>query len=200
MAEHKSTSARDYVDSYVRDQDLEGYLSKAQPLYDPTKTAPETTTSEENANASPQTTTAELHTGYDRHRPTLNPIPADAPTVDNSQQQVPQRPKVMWVVRDMLDQKREIHEKALDNCADLHVDLMTCFKDGSWWDKARMCENQKQKFWKCYQTQKDFLKKANYKGPVSTPEEDAKIEQEAILLSNRSSDPNLAQATNKQNE
>ncbi|KAI9497134.1 hypothetical protein BDB00DRAFT_805121 [Zychaea mexicana] len=60
----------------------------------------------------------------------------------------------MWVVRDFMDQKKEIHEAALDNCADLHSELLTCFKDGSWWDKAKMCEHQKQKFWDCYKKQK----------------------------------------------
>ncbi|CDH60403.1 predicted protein [Lichtheimia corymbifera JMRC:FSU:9682] len=201
MADRNPGTAREYVESYVKDQDLDSFLSEAQPQYDPTKKA--------HANASPQQRSEEstesenktsLPLGYNRHRPTMNPMATGEEQQENKkekkEEEIPQRPKIMWVVRDFMDQKREIHEKAIDNCADLHVDLLTCFKDGSWWDKAKMCEHQKQKFWKCYQSQKDFLKKANYKGPVSTPEHDKEIEREAVLLSNQHRET----TNNKQND
>lgn len=159
MADRNPGTAREYVESYVKDQDLDSFLSEAQPQYDPTKKA--------HGNASPQQRSEEstesenktsLPLGYNRHRPTMNPMATGEEQQENKkekkEEEIPQRPKIMWVVRDFMDQKREIHEKAIDNCADLHVDLLTCFKDGSWWDKAKMCEHQKQKFWKCYQSQK----------------------------------------------
>ncbi|CDS06175.1 hypothetical protein LRAMOSA08703 [Lichtheimia ramosa] len=186
MTDRNPGTARDYVESYVKDQDLEGFLSEAQPQYDPNKKAQPNGSQEQRSEESTDSDNkTSLPLGYTRHRPTMNPMATSEEQQEEKKQEIPQRPKIMWVVRDFMDQKREIHEKAIDNCADLHVDLLTCFKDGSWWDKAKMCEHQKQKFWKCYQSQKDFLKKANYKGPVSTPEDDKEIEREAILLSNQ---------------
>ncbi|CAO3672902.1 unnamed protein product [Rhizopus stolonifer] len=38
-----------------------------------------------------------------------------------------------------------------------------------------MCEEQKQKFWVCYNAQKRFLKDVGYKAPVNTEKEDARI-------------------------
>ncbi|KAG0166999.1 hypothetical protein DFQ28_011709 [Apophysomyces sp. BC1034] len=174
-------SARDYVESYVQEtrNDVEEYLSSQQPQYDPHKTPATTESAQQQQQQQQQPMNnqkQERGSTYNLHQPTINPIPASdtKPTAEN--------PKVVWAVRDFLDQKREIHETALGNCADLHSDLLTCFKDGSWWDKAKMCEDQKQKFWNCYNDQKKFLKTANYKGPISTPEEDTKILYDAINM------------------
>ncbi|KAI7886249.1 hypothetical protein K492DRAFT_140664 [Lichtheimia hyalospora FSU 10163] len=185
MTDRNSGTAREYVESYVKNQDLDSFLSEAQPQYDPTKKAQSNASQQQGSEESTESDQkASLPLGYNRHQPTMNPM-ATSEEQPEKKEEIPQRPKIMWVVRDFMDQKREIHEKAIDHCADFHVDLLTCFKDGSWWDKAKMCEDQKQKFWKCYQSQKDFLKKANYKGPVSTPEHDKEIEREAMLLSNQ---------------
>lgn len=201
---NKSTgTAREYVESIVQDQNVEELLAKQQPRYDPQKHQQQPAL--DSFSASKQSQEEEQSsesTKYNIHRPTINPIPSNHDDAKNNDKQ---HTNVVWAVRDFLDQKREIHETALDNCADLHADLLSCFKHGSWWDKAKMCEDQKQKFWNCYKKQKvtiiirslcvcvdrensrlfikEFLKANNYKGPVSTPEQDAHVLQQAILLS-----------------
>ncbi|GAB5588249.1 hypothetical protein Unana1_03149 [Umbelopsis nana] len=172
------SNARDYVDSYVKDikDDTEEFLAQNRPAFDPKKaaslpTAPQPAPSNNTPESSPRN-----HTGL--HTPTHDPnfTSSDEPRVEQ------QPPKVVWAMRDFLDQKREIHASALDNCADLHSDLLTCFKDGSWWDKAKMCEKQKQRFWKCFHEQKSFLKDNNFKSPVSSEAEDADILRKADAL------------------
>ena len=144
------TTSRDYVESFVKDKDLENYLSENQPQYDPNKTTP--TIEEQQQTPSEKTTSDSKPSTFNFHERSKNPFANEQQ--QTKQQEIPEKQNVMYVVRDFLDQKKEIHEIAVDNCADLHADLLTCFKDGSWWDKAKMCEHQKQKFWNCYNKQK----------------------------------------------
>ncbi|KAI8341240.1 hypothetical protein BC941DRAFT_416299 [Chlamydoabsidia padenii] len=174
------SSSRDFVESYVKDisQDTEAYLAKEQPNYDASKanTLP-TPTNNTPKQEQPNDTPPDPSAHFTFHKATTNPM---TPASDYTQQQPEQEPQVVWTVRDVTDQRREIHETALVNCSDLHVDLMQCFQHGSWWDKAKMCEDQKQKFWSCFHSQKKFLKAANYKGPISTPEEDDVVLMRAL--------------------
>ncbi|KAI7856309.1 hypothetical protein BDC45DRAFT_567352 [Circinella umbellata] len=175
------TTPRDYVESFAKDKDLENYLSENQPQYDPNKSTP-TIEQQQQQTQSEKTTGDSKPSTFNFHERSKNPFANEQQ--QTKQQEIPQKQNVMYVVRDFLDQKKEIHEIAVDNCADLHADLLTCFKDGSWWDKAKMCEHQKQKFWNCYNKQKNFLKDSNYRGPDNTPEQDSKIYRDSILLSN----------------
>ncbi|ORY91825.1 hypothetical protein BCR43DRAFT_527164 [Syncephalastrum racemosum] len=178
-------TAREYVESYVKEQDVQDYLSQQQPKYDPHKAqqqASETSRHEADAQER-QRGQQKPHSSQSIHLPTVNPIPAtDNQQTNEEQREEQQQPQIVWTYRDAADQRKEIHNAAQDNCADLHAELWSCFKDGSWWDKAKMCEAQKQKFWACYNKQKKFLKEANYKGPINVPEQDDKILQEALLL------------------
>lgn len=144
-----NNSARDYVESYVKEDD---YLVQEQPRYDPSKpvSQPQTTPLENEPEAEP----VQASDHYKVHLPTQNPIPSNE-TKEQTEPKI--QPQVQWAARDFKEQRNEIHETALTVCADLHETLFTCFKDGSWWDKAKMCEEQKQNFWKCYNTQKVFF-------------------------------------------
>ncbi|KAI8580694.1 hypothetical protein K450DRAFT_235531 [Umbelopsis ramanniana AG] len=178
-------NARDYVDAYVKDikNDTQDFLKENQPSFDPKKAASlpaaplPPSSSADTSNSTPKS-----HAGL--HIPTHDPkFSSSEPASGQEAPTKPQEePKVVWAVRDFIDQKRAIHDTALDNCADLHSDLLTCFKDGSWWDKAKMCEKQKQRFWKCFHEQKGFLKENNFNSPVSTDEEDATILRKAAGL------------------
>jgi hypothetical protein len=177
----KST-ARDYVDSYVKDikDDTEAFLAQNRPSFDPEKAAslptpPQTQAPTDDSSESQDRNHAGLH------KPTFDPkfTASDKHREEETSTKPKEEPKVVWAIRDVLDQKREIHATALDNCADLHSDLLTCFKNGSWWDKAKMCETQKQRFWKCFHEQKGFLKENNFRSPVSTEEEDDTVLRKA---------------------
>jgi hypothetical protein len=179
------SNARDYVDSYVKDikDDTEDFLAQNRPSFDPKKAAslPAAPQRPLPSNDTTESNTPRNHSGL--HTPTHDPKFSLSDEPREEKTTAPKEsPQVVWAVRDFLDQKREIHATALDNCADLHSDLMTCFKDGSWWDKAKMCDKQKQRFWKCFHAQKGFLKDNNFKSPVSTEEEDAAVLRKADAL------------------
>lgn len=149
-------TAREYVESFVKEQDVQDYLARQQPKYDPHKAQQQAseTSHHEAPNQGKQQEQQRHEPSQSIHRPTLNPMPAADEQQTNEQQQQRQQPQVVWTYRDAADQRKEIHNAAQDNCADLHAELWSCFKDGSWWDKAKMCEAQKQKFWACYNKQK----------------------------------------------
>lgn len=151
MSNNKGT-ARDYVESYI-EKDKDSFLSQEQPRYDPSKpiSQPQTTPLEKEPESEP----IKASDHYKVHLRTQNPIPnADKESTTEPTPQQQQKVELQWAARDFKEQRNEIHETSLTVCADLHQDLMTCFKDGSWWDKAKMCEDQKRKFWSCYNAQK----------------------------------------------
>ncbi|CAO3656105.1 unnamed protein product [Mucor hiemalis] len=153
-----ANTARDYVESYVKEESKDDFLTKEQPRYDPSKpvSTAQTTPLEKEPEAAP----VKASDHYKVHLRTQNPIPSSSNTESNTestqqqQQQQQEQPQVQWASRDFKEQRNEIHETSLTVCANLHEKLMTCFKDGSWWDKAKMCEDQKQRFWSCYNAQK----------------------------------------------
>ncbi|KAG1144507.1 hypothetical protein G6F37_002351 [Rhizopus arrhizus] len=163
MSDKNKGSAREYIESYINEQTENDYLLKEQPRYDPTKPMPEAPSMKEKEQEQPkeQPTPAQ----FNRHAATVNPI-----STGSSEDQLPST-----ALLTSREQRNEIHDAALTVCADLHENLMTCFQHGSWWDKAKMCEEQKQKFWKCFNAQKQFFKDVGYKAPMNTEKEDAKI-------------------------
>ena len=150
----KQGSARDYIESYIEKESRDSFLSQEQPRYDPSKpvTPLQTTPLEKEQPVE----SAQVSEHFKVHLPTQNPIPSSSE--EEKEPKETQEPQVQWAARDFKEQRGDIHETSLTLCADLHGDLMTCFKDGSWWDKAKMCEDQKQKFWSCYNAQKVFLR------------------------------------------
>ncbi|KAI8091314.1 uncharacterized protein B0P05DRAFT_526947 [Gilbertella persicaria] len=146
---NKQGSARDYVQSYVQESSLkDDYLKTEQPRYDPSKpipTAPHHEPQEQQQQQQQQDSTS-----FNIHLPTQNPMPSGEYDSDSVQE----RPQLTLTPSDFKEQRKDIHETALTVCVDLHENLLSCFQHGSWWDKAKMCEEQKQKFWHCYNNQK----------------------------------------------
>ncbi|KAI8888201.1 hypothetical protein K501DRAFT_240922 [Backusella circina FSU 941] len=190
MAEKSKPTARDYVESYINENDdlTNDFLKQQQPRYDPTKpldTPKQQQKEEQEESKLDPNVLASEH--YKVHLRTVNPIPSqEQATKTNEQQQQDQEqeqgPEVVWTSRDIKHQRNEIHDTSLAICGELHDNLLSCFTNGSWWDKAKMCEEQKQKFWLCYNTQKKFLKQVNYKGPVNTQKQDDRILLHAYKL------------------
>ncbi|KAI8986384.1 hypothetical protein BDB01DRAFT_834368 [Pilobolus umbonatus] len=166
---NQTNSARDYIESYIEETNKsDDYSINEQPIYDPTKSVPSPPTSTDNH---PVQEEKKIEPSLNIHLPTINPISSEK----KEQKDNTPVPEVTYTSRDFKEQRNVIHETALTVCADLHENLLNCFQNGSWWDKAKMCEEQKQLFWKCYNTQKTFLKEVDYKGPMNTDQEDNNI-------------------------
>lgn len=149
-------SARDYIRSYVKEASLEDdYLKSEQPQYDPSKPIPSapSVVDEKAAPATTSTANQQQETTFNIHLPTQNPIPSN----ENEQERIQERPAIQLTAGDFKEQRKDVHDTALTVCVDLHEQLLNCFQHGSWWDKAKMCEEQKQKFWHCYNNQKVSL-------------------------------------------
>ncbi|KAG0226060.1 hypothetical protein BGW41_004409 [Actinomortierella wolfii] len=75
------------------------------------------------------------------------------------------------------EQKQAIHKGALDNCADLNLELTDCLmgRSGSWWDRASMCMRQKERFSKCLRINKEILMEREYGKEGNTPKQDQEI-------------------------
>jgi hypothetical protein len=67
----------------------------------------------------------------------------------------------------------------MDNCADLHVDLMKCMRDGSFTERITMCHQIRQTFWECVKRQQEILLELDYGKYTNTPEKDQLIAEEA---------------------
>lgn len=139
MSDSQSGSARNYVESIVKDQDIEKLLSESQPQYDPKKPAPAPTSEPSFSQGS----TEQPHSERAFHRATFNPI---TPEDDNAQPQV----AANWGPREFLKQREEIKETAQLACADLEVELLDCFKTGHMWEKSNLCNDQRNRFWACF--------------------------------------------------
>lgn len=143
------TTARDYVKSYINNSNSAEFLEKEQPRFDPSKPVP--SSQPEPVEEIKPKPVQDNSSHFNIHLPTQNPISNN----ENEKKQEPTAQQQQhWTTRGAKEQRSEIHETALTVCADLNEDLMNCFNNGSWWDKAKMCEDQKQKFWNCYNSQK----------------------------------------------
>lgn len=72
-------------------------------------------------------------------------------------------------------QKGKVSAAAVFNCSDAEADLAECFTRGAWWDKASLCEEQKNAFWKCVDTNKNTLYELGYGVDGNTADQDEEL-------------------------
>ncbi|KAJ3358904.1 hypothetical protein GGF32_009915 [Allomyces javanicus] len=56
----------------------------------------------------------------------------------------------------------QLGDVVLEACAEVHAEVLTCMRRGSWWDTATLCQAQQAQFWKCAEDFKYALKKLGY--------------------------------------
>ncbi|KAI8968312.1 hypothetical protein BDF20DRAFT_916857 [Mycotypha africana] len=193
MSNNNSNETREYVKSYIKNTYAQDILESEQPKFDPNRstsapplTAKQQTDEGDVSSKSNLPTQENISAHLNIHLPTHNPIPSSSTTNRSTDtvQNKKQDGNIEYTLsaQDFKEQRIEIHEAATTNCVDLQEELFQCFQHGSWWDKAKMCEEQKQKFWACFQAQKAFLKEVNYKSPFNTQEQDDRILARALKL------------------
>ncbi|KAG0380756.1 hypothetical protein BGX24_005401 [Mortierella sp. AD032] len=74
-------------------------------------------------------------------------------------------------------QKKAIHSAALDNCADLNMEMTDCLmgRAGTWWDRATMCMKAKERFALCCRLNKEALQDKGYAKEGNTAAQDVAI-------------------------
>lgn len=170
-ANSSSKKPSGYMSEYMSDlsqsQDLNSFLQKNQPTYDPNSNST-TTASSAAAAAQPAAPNADITTNDTQHPSTTsNSTPTSSSSSASSSESTQPSPEAtggrrpydtktpvgshLLPTAHAVFQKKAIHEAALDNCADLNMELTDCLmgRSGSWWDRASMCMKAKEQFALC---------------------------------------------------
>ncbi|CCG82801.1 Putative uncharacterized protein [Taphrina deformans PYCC 5710] len=111
---------------------------------------------------------------------------ADVPVQSGSDRQVPLNSasstdeqslgeELSRVISSSKSRKAQINAGAMFNCAIAEYELNECFTSGSWWDKSKLCEPQKNAFWDCLESNKKALKILGYAETGNTDAQNVKI-------------------------
>ncbi|KAK3838688.1 MAG: hypothetical protein JOS17DRAFT_303067 [Linnemannia elongata] len=179
-----------YMSDLSQSQDLNSFLQKNQPTYDPNTNSTTTTTT--SAATPPVTSSADTKTN-DTHTtspssstPTSSTSPSTEPSSQPSSETTggrrPYETKTPVGSHPLptahsVFQKKAIHTAALDNCADLNMELTDCLmgRSGSWWDRASMCMKAKEQFALCCRLNKEALQEKGYAKEGNTAAQDLAI-------------------------
>ncbi|KAG0301710.1 hypothetical protein BGZ98_008123, partial [Dissophora globulifera] len=151
----------EYMTGLSQSQDLNSFLQKNQPAYDPKShstqssaadlaaaTATATTTTPLKTRTTPPTTTTS-GTSPPTGATGVPPLDSGETSSDSnsSESATPNRPTTTRVAGShplpdahSVFQKHAIQKAALDNCADVNIELTDCLlgRSGTWWDRASM--------------------------------------------------------------
>ncbi|KAK6512460.1 hypothetical protein TWF481_001346 [Arthrobotrys musiformis] len=94
------------------------------------------------------------------------------------------------IVEGMKQKRFLIGSAARENCAYEEEAMFDCYKNGSWWQTLMMCRAESQRFGKCQEQQKEFLKALGY---LSEPGRDPVIEERIQMHADKLFRQQLAQ-------
>ncbi|KAI1307870.1 hypothetical protein EDD11_004372 [Mortierella claussenii] len=159
----------EYMSGLSQSQDLNSFLQKNQPTYDPNNSSTDSNTIVDKPAKEPGQDSSSSSTpsgSESSSSSTQKPFDFKMPVGSHP---LPSAHAVY--------QKKAIHSAALDNCADLNVELTDCLmgKSGSWWDRASMCMKAKELFQQCCHLNKEILQEQGYANEGNTPEQDRAI-------------------------
>ncbi|KAF8938697.1 hypothetical protein BGZ47_008461 [Haplosporangium gracile] len=174
-----------YMSDLSHSQDLNSFLQKNQPTYDSSSSSTTTTSAATTAAAANvDTKTNDAHTPSSSSPPT-SPAPSTEPSPSSETTTGGRRPYEAKTsvgshplpTAHSVFQKKAIHNAALDNCADLNMELTDCLmgRSGSWWDRASMCMKAKEQFALCCRLNKEALQEKGYAKEGNTAAQDLAI-------------------------
>ncbi|KAG0211615.1 hypothetical protein BGX28_007666 [Mortierella sp. GBA30] len=164
-----------YMSDLSQSQDMNSFLQKNQPTYNPSVSNTSSSTSSGTAvsgakgtNISPESNqeSPESSKTSPASEPTKKPFDSNTPVGSHP---LPNAHSIY--------QRHAIQTAAMDNCADLNMELTDCLlgKAGTWWDRASMCMKAKEKFGKCCRLNREVLEAKGYAQEGNTPEQDRTI-------------------------
>ncbi|OAQ31110.1 hypothetical protein K457DRAFT_136387 [Linnemannia elongata AG-77] len=180
----------DYMSDLSHSQDLNSFLQKNQPTYDPNTNSTTATTSAATpaavSNADTKTNNTQTpsssssSTSTSSRSPSTEPIPQPSSETTGGRRPYESKSPVgshPLPTAHSVFQKKAIHTAALDNCADLNMELTDCLmgRSGSWWDRASMCMKAKEQFALCCRLNKEALQEKGYAKEGNTAAQDLAI-------------------------
>ncbi|KAF9927578.1 hypothetical protein FBU30_003043 [Linnemannia zychae] len=166
-----------YMSDLSQSQDLNSFLQKNQPTYNSdnnsttkTSTGPADTKTGDSQSAHTSTSTS---TGTSASLPSLG----DTPSNDERQSFKGKTGSHPLPTAHSIYQKKAINNAALDNCADLNMDLTDCLtgRTGTWWDRASMCMKAKEALALCCKLNREILQERGYANEGNTAAQDLAI-------------------------
>ncbi|KAF3101613.1 hypothetical protein TWF569_005976 [Orbilia oligospora] len=94
------------------------------------------------------------------------------------------------IVEGMKQKRFLIGNAARENCSFEEEAMFDCYKNGSWWQTLMMCRAESQRFGKCQEQQKEFLKALGY---LSEPGRDPVVEERIQMHADKLFRQQLAQ-------
>ncbi|KAG0057318.1 hypothetical protein BGZ83_011561 [Gryganskiella cystojenkinii] len=173
----------EYMSDLSQSQDINSFLQKNKPTYDPSAASTTPSTSSSSSTTSFPTTNHTTTSKDDKSSTSTSSADSSKKPFDN-RTQAGSHPLPMGHT---VAQKHAIQTAAMDNCADLNAELTDCLlgKAGTWWDRASMCMKQKEKFGKCCRLNKEALIEKRYAREGNTPEQDRAILDSADVYAQR---------------
>ncbi|KAG0243038.1 hypothetical protein B0O80DRAFT_496863 [Mortierella sp. GBAus27b] len=162
----------EYMSDLSQSQDLNSFLQKNKPTYNPNPPSSSTTTADHSApDATPPPTASSSDSSGSSPTPKASP-PSESNTNRESHPLLNGR---------SVYQKQAIQHAALDNCADYNMELSSCLtgKSGSWLDRASMCMKAKEQLQKCCRLNRDIMLEKGFASEGNTPEQDRAIQDYA---------------------
>ncbi|KAG0369054.1 hypothetical protein BC939DRAFT_496147 [Gamsiella multidivaricata] len=170
----------EYMSGLSQSQDLNSFLQKNQPAYDPNSHSQNTSSfSSEGAAATPSTGTT--HTSASPKDTNTSQGSSSTPSEESTAQKAfsPKSPIGSHPMPNAhaIHQKHAIQNAALDNCADINMELTDCLlgRSGTWWDRASMCMKAKEQLQKCLRLNKQLLQERGFADEGNTLEQDRAI-------------------------
>ncbi|KAF9901269.1 hypothetical protein BX616_002318 [Lobosporangium transversale] len=167
----------EYMSDLSQSQDLDSFLKKNQPTFDPNshKTASASTRSTDTNDAP-----ANQQESYTPSSTTTAAASSSSSSSSTSSKQKMLGSKISTepsLLEHTIHQRKAIHAAALDNCADINMELTDCLmgRSGTWWDRASMCMKAKETLQLCCRLNKDILQEKGYAREGNTPEQDRAI-------------------------
>ncbi|KAF9434760.1 hypothetical protein BGZ76_007488 [Entomortierella beljakovae] len=167
----------EYMSDLGQSQDLNSFLEKNQPTYDPNShshapasgTASESTFNTKNSKEKSQDRFSQSEKSQ--------PAPSSAPS-ESKKSDLKDLAKSHSIGDSNYHYQRQaIKSAALDNCADINMDLSECMsgKSGTWRDLASLCVEKNRLLQSCLKLNKVVLHEKGYARAGNTPEQDQVI-------------------------
>ncbi|KAF9582149.1 hypothetical protein BGW38_000585, partial [Lunasporangiospora selenospora] len=161
----------EYMSGLHQSQDLNAFLQKNQPTYDP---------SQQNHPKSSSAAFPQNQTPGSESMPETSQSAKKESAPSGLDPRAPPGSHPMPSAH-LAQQRQAIEHAAMDNCADLNAELTDCLlgRSGTWWDRASMCMKAKERFAKCCRLNREFLQQAGFAKEGNTVAEDRAIQDQA---------------------
>ncbi|KAF9952742.1 hypothetical protein BGZ72_005970 [Mortierella alpina] len=179
----------EYMSDLRQSQDLTSFLQQNQPTYNPNTSSASSSPASAAVSPAIKDTTASSGSAHETSNTDstgTSPSSSSSSSTSSDSTTRPMDGKTTAGAHPLpnahtIYQRHATQGAAMDNCADLNMELTECLlgKAGTWWDRASMCMKAKERFGKCCRINREVLEKKGYAREGNTREENQAIQDYA---------------------